>query len=957
MKQLFCCLLLALTVAGLRANDVHRIYNLEGGWHATCIPESAGQRAVEPIVLDNVRLPHNFDDYYGARQLTHGNLHGDAIYDISFRVYPVGNDVVHRLRIEGAGSYITVILNGDTLCAHRPAGRVVTTLPIPGHLPFARANRLRIICHHPSRITDMPWVCGGCSSEWGFSEGSQPLGLFRMVRVEELNQVHIQPFGVHVWSNPSCDTLFVDTEVENLSAQRQRRLNLRTTLAPQSDPSHMVATQSSRFTLEAGQVAVVHQVIPLDSAVQHWGPDHPFLYDVKTLITAPETEGIGQRSLDLWHTDFGFRNIQWGRQFLVDGQPVFINGICEYEHAFGHSHALTHDEIDHRALLVRRLGYNAFRDAHQPHNLRYQHDWNCLGIVNWAQFSAHIWYDTPAFRNNFKTLLRQWVRERRNDPSLVLWGLQNESTLPQDFAEECTAIIREMDPTCCQPGNPDNGRLVTTCNGGSGTDWNVVQNWSGTYGGKLENYGEELKRDNQLLNGEYGCWRTVGLHDDTLRTFNAKAPHSEEKFSMLLRSKMDQAWAVRDSVCGQYLWLMYSHDNPGRWQPDEALRLIDKVGPYNYKGLYTIWGQPTDFARQLLHDTLEATQSGPKGAILLRGIPDMLYLYRYNCGGDSLTDSWGQHWMGDDTRISTSWAQRPCFAADSLCPVLASQGVADGPVSVAFAGEVPYQLPDCDQALARTFRWGRQDLSFRFPVEPERQYTVEIYSIEPWYAYSGCRRYDIAVNGRTYCQDVDVARVSGGRNHLVRTTIYVPSGADSSLVITYPRVAVGQAVVCGIAISVLQSAAEGLRLPPLPQEVGYPYSVGLTWAALDTMVLPVTPKDYFPNHDGNLATQIKVPADPQDDGSVRFSFSTGLAHEYVMRFRYKNVTGAAVPSTWEVRSQVDHRVIAQGTLSFPVTPPKWKPVSTTTGSMINAGAYYLVLRPAQPLEFDNLTIE
>lgn len=43
----------------------------------------------------------------------------------------------------------------------------------------------------------------------------------------------------------------------------------------------------------------------------------------------------------------------------------------------------------------------------------------------------------------------------------------------------------------------------------------MVQNWSGTYGGSADNYGQELKHDDQLLNGEYGAWRTLGLRAAT----------------------------------------------------------------------------------------------------------------------------------------------------------------------------------------------------------------------------------------------------------------------------------------------------------------------------------------------------------------------------------------------------------------------------------------------------------
>ncbi|MCR5394510.1 MAG: hypothetical protein K6E86_03880 [Bacteroidales bacterium] len=947
-KTISTIILAALSAMTVASAQVRRTLCLEEGWRAVCYPEDPA-RYGDSIVAEDVMLPHNFDDYYGARQLLHGNLHGTAIYDIKFVaprcLHP--EDVLYRLRLEGAGTYVTVVLNGDTLCRRRPSGRIVTTLDLPRQLHSLIQNSLRIVCEHPSRITDMPWVCGGCSSEWGFSEGSQPLGLYRAVQIEELHQLRLAPFGVHVWSNAACDTLYVESEVENDNKSLRRKLSLETTLMPWGQDSVVVCRDNVTFALRNGERTVIRQAIPVGKDIKRWSPDEPNLYTVRTAIRCKDQKSGLMKVYDELYTEFGFRTVEWGRQLKINGQPVLVNGICEYEHSFGHSHALTEKEIDYRTLLVKKLGYNSFRDGHQPHNLRYMRNWNRLGITCWTQFSAHIWYDTPAFRETFKTLMRQWVKERRNDPSVVLWGLQNESTLPREFAEECTAIIKEMDP--------DHGRLVTTCNGGTGTDWNVVQNWSGTYGGKLEKYGEELKQENQLLNGEYGAWRTVGLHD-TLTIFNSKAPHSEEKFSMLLRSKMDQTWAVRDSVCGQYLWLMYSHDNPGRYQPDEALRLIDKVGPYNYKGLYTIWGQPTDFARQLLNDTLKTAEQDSLGMQLLRGTPDMVYLYRYNCGGDSLVDDWGQLWMGDDTRFSTSWAQRPCFAQDSLCPVLASQGVADGPVSVAWPDGRLTQLPESVQPLVGTFRWGRHALSFRFPVQADRSYRIDVFHFEPWEPFIGAREYDIAVNGQIETH-VDIVSVSGGRNRLVRSTMLVNSGKKDYLEITFPRVQNGQAVVSAIAISTTARIAETLQCPEVPATPGYPYSEGLTWAMLDAMTLAVTPKGYFPNYDANLNQQIKADAQPQADGTVRFEFATGLAHENVMRLRYKNVTGATVDSRWELRSKADNRIIAQGTLALPVTPPKWKFVSTTTGSMVNAGDYVLIVYPDKPVEFENVTVE
>ena len=194
------------------------------------------------------------------------------------------------------------------------------------------------------------------------------------------------------------------------------------------------------------------------------------------------------------------------KRFYLNGKPEYINGVCEYEHMFGQSHAFSSEQIEARMKEVMGAGFNAFRDAHQLHNLLYKEIIDKNGILWWPQFSAHIWYDTPQFKESFKRHLIQWVKERRNSPSIILWGLQNESTIPAEFAKECSDIIRSLDPTC------GTQRLITTCNGGEGTDWNVVQNWSGTYGGKIEDYAKELSRNDQLLNGEYGAWRTIGNH-------------------------------------------------------------------------------------------------------------------------------------------------------------------------------------------------------------------------------------------------------------------------------------------------------------------------------------------------------------------------------------------------------------------------------------------------------------
>ena len=434
-------------------------------------------------------------------------------------------------------------------------------------------------------ITDMPWVCGGCSSEYCFSEGSQPLGIFRPVWLVATGEVRIEPFGLHVWNNATADTVYVSMELKNYG---KATVDFECVCRCYDAGGHQLFQSTERLTLENGKTSVVSRSFAVRQPAL-WSPEHPHLYRFVTIVRQ------NGEITDSVSTPFGIRSFSWpamrkdgdGR-FFFNGKPFFINGVCEYEHIFGNSHAFSDEQIAARVKMIQNAGFNSVRDAHQPHNLRYLEYWDKEGILFWPQFSSHIWYDTPEFRENFKMLLRRWIKERRNSPSVALWGLQNESVLPEDFARECVDIIREMDPMAREM------RLVTTCNGGVGTDWNVIQNWSGTYGGNIFSYDRELSRPNQLLNGEYGAWRTLGFHTEPCE-FDPNGPWSEEHMSQILETKVRLAEKVRNRVCGHFLWFLSSHDNPGRrHQADEAYRLMDKVGPFNHKGLLTPWDEPAD---------------------------------------------------------------------------------------------------------------------------------------------------------------------------------------------------------------------------------------------------------------------------------------------------------------------------------------------------------------------------
>lgn len=884
MKTWFCFLVICLCGAVTRAQRVSMRLDdnwltITGDMHTLPAAEYAAA-TIQTTNWKKVSVPHNWDAYEGYRRLLHGNRHGEAWYRRSLRIGQSLKNKRAFLFFEGAGSYATVYLNGKQIGYHA-GGRTSFTIDITEVVKQDnQENILTVYTGHPANIRDLPWVCGGCSEERGFSEGSQPMGIFRPVHLVITSDISFIPFGIHAWSGDEVSkekaVLRVRTSFRNKAAYN-RKITLVTRLVNQE--GKVIKTISSRYAVRPMDSVVVDQQPIMVVAPRLWSPADPYLY--KIISELRDEKGL----LDNIETDYGFRKIKWdssSHRFFINDQPLFINGVAEYEHLIGQSHAFSDLQVEARMRWLQSAGFNAFRDGHQPHNLRYGQWCNRMGVLWWTQLSAHVWFDSPAFRENFKTLLKEWVIERRNDPAVILWGLQNESKLPEDFARECTELIRSLDPTASVQ------RLVTTCNGGSGTDWDVPQNWTGTYGGDPATYANDLKR--QVLVGEYGAWRTIDLH--TEGPFVQNGPLSEDRMTQLMEQKVRLAESAKDSLAGHFFWLLTSHDNPGRVQGGEGWRELDRIGPVNYKGLLTPWEEPLDVYYmyrsnytdpvtqpmvyivshtwpgrwtkpgikkgitvysnctevELFNDLDNASLGKRKrdgigthftwddvniqynvlyaigyrnglpvarDTIVLHHLPQAPglksfyekqpditapqkgyhYWYRVNAGGPAYVDKHGQRWMADQV-----WEGKGIWGSQSWTKQF--PGLPDF-----FASQRRTFVPlkgTKDPELFSAFRYGREELTYRFPA-PMGEYSIELYFTEPWLGIGGgtnakaMRVFDVAINGKVVLKDLDIWKEAGSNKVLKK--IVTAQSANAELIISFPRMKAGQAVIAAIAIA------------------------------------------------------------------------------------------------------------------------------------------------------------
>ena len=187
-------------------------------------------------------------------------------------------------------------------------------------------------------------------------------GIFRHVRLVATSTLHVPVWSQAVTSvidSSGGADITVKVEVCN-NGKRPERFEIRFDIV---DPEgQLVADEKTTRFLDPGSRELVENRFHLDDPML-WSPGSPDLYSVNCYLTDRN------RILDQTETIHGIRSVEFDpdRGFVLNGQKMWMKGVCLHHDGGAFGSAVPMDAWARRLSVLKELGVNALRLAHNPH--------------------------------------------------------------------------------------------------------------------------------------------------------------------------------------------------------------------------------------------------------------------------------------------------------------------------------------------------------------------------------------------------------------------------------------------------------------------------------------------------------------------------------------------------------------------------------------------------------------
>ncbi len=273
-------------------------------------------------------------------------------------------------------------------------------------------------------------------------------GIYRHVRMVIAEPVHISPWGVFVTTpevSPESAEVLVQVAIANSTVTAGKAVVRCSLEGPNGELEATIATE---IFLSAKSESDVTQRIKVPNP-QLWDLDSPNLY---TLVTQVMNGG---QVIDEVRTPFGIRSAEFKSEtgFWLNGKNFKIKGVCLHHCGGAVGAAVPLGVWERRLKILRSLGVNAIRTAHNPPAPEFLDLCDRMGFLVMDEF-FDCWtegkneHDYHKFFEEWShTDLRDGILRDRNHPSVILYSVGNEihDTPHEELAKK---ILRGLVDVC-----------------------------------------------------------------------------------------------------------------------------------------------------------------------------------------------------------------------------------------------------------------------------------------------------------------------------------------------------------------------------------------------------------------------------------------------------------------------------------------------------------------------------
>lgn len=283
-----------------------------------------------------------------------------------------------------------------------------------------------------------------------------------------------------------------------------------------------------------------------------WSPEAPNLHEL--YVTLGE---------DDYRDRIGIRQVHCAdRQILINGQPIRLLGFNRHEAHPQFGHAVPEQIMVADLQQLRDMGCNFVRGSHYPQDVRFLDLCDEMGMcvwseaIGWQHNSEHL--NDEHFLAAQETNIDEMIAGACNRPSVIMWGLLNESTSERPDCRTGYARligrIRTLDasrPVTYASNHPLDDVCLDL------VDIVSVNTYPGWYWGTLEGIPEHLdlivshldgQADKPFILSEIGGAAVYGFRDWNEDRW------SEQYQVKILDSTIRHLFVDRDRACGLAIW-------------------------------------------------------------------------------------------------------------------------------------------------------------------------------------------------------------------------------------------------------------------------------------------------------------------------------------------------------------------------------------------------------------------